>query len=74
MTRIFFILLCDAIHKNLEHADTVGDDIARGMQKKVSEYERQKICQAYGEPLGRRRRRQKQQQGKIKEMEEEKQK
>ena len=68
------MLLCEAIHKNLEHADTVGDDIARGMQKTVSEYERQDIFQAYGEPLGRRKRRQKQQQGKIKEMEEEKQK
>ena len=34
------MLLCEAIHKNLEHADTVGDDIARGMQKNVSEYEK----------------------------------
>ena len=40
MSRIFFMLLGETIHESLEHDDKVGDDIARGILKKVSEYEK----------------------------------
>ena len=34
------MLLGETSHENLEHDDKVGDDIARGIQKKVCEYEK----------------------------------